>query len=52
MRDGRLFARCGGGGTLAVLALEIAGAPCGAQAFVDRFGTQPVVLAAREHGHV
>ena len=30
-RDGALVARCGGGGTLAVLALELAGTPCDAR---------------------
>lgn len=43
-RDGRLFAHCGGGGTLAVLALEIAGAPADAKALAARFGPAPVPL--------
>jgi len=47
-RDGRLVARCGGGGTLSVLALEIAGTPCSAQAFLARFGNEPVALPAPE----
>ncbi len=44
VRDGRLLARCGGGGTLAILALELAGSPCDAAAFVARFGATPVIL--------
>ena len=52
--DGRLVAHCGGGGTLAVLALEVGGAPCDAPSFVARFGERPVVLgtpgaSARRH---
>jgi methionyl-tRNA formyltransferase len=43
-RDGRLFAHCGGGGTLAVLALEIGGTPADATAFAARFGSAPVSL--------
>ena len=43
-RDGRLLVRCGGGGTLSVLALEIAGTLCSAQAFLARFGNDPVAL--------
>ncbi len=43
-RDGRLVAHCGGGGTLAVLALEIGGAPADAGAFIARFGPAPVPL--------
>ena len=53
--DGRMLARCGGGGTLSVLALEIAGDPCSAQAFLARFGKDPVALPPREgsgRGHV
>ena len=42
--EGRLLARCGGGGTLAVLTLEIDGVPVSAQAFVDRFGVKSVRL--------
>ena len=41
---GRLLARCGGGGTLAVLTLEIDGVPVNAHAFVDRFGVKSVPL--------
>ena len=44
VRDGRLLARCGGGGTLAVLLLELAGAPCDAASFVARLGDAPVPL--------
>ena len=44
VREGRLVARCGGGGTLAVLALEIAGAACDASSLVARFGTARVPL--------
>jgi methionyl-tRNA formyltransferase len=47
-RDGRIFARCGGGGTLSVLALQIAGQPCTAQAFRTRFGNEPIALPAPE----
>jgi methionyl-tRNA formyltransferase len=54
-RDGKLLARCGGGGTLAVLSLELAGVPCDAAAFVARFGAVPVAVgttAAADPGHV
>jgi len=44
VRDGRLLARCGGGGTLAVLLLELAGVPCDPATFVARFGNAPVPL--------
>ena len=44
VRDGRFLARCGGGGTLAVLLLELAGIPCDAASFVARFGNAPVLL--------
>jgi methionyl-tRNA formyltransferase len=43
-RDGRLVAHCGGGGTLAVLALEIAGVAIDAGNFVARFGPASVPL--------
>jgi methionyl-tRNA formyltransferase len=43
-RDGRLVARCGGGGTLQVLALEIDGVVMGPADFVVCFGTAPVPL--------
>jgi methionyl-tRNA formyltransferase len=43
-RDGRLFAHCGGGGTVAVLALEIDGNAVDATAFAARFGSAPVSL--------
>jgi methionyl-tRNA formyltransferase len=43
-RDGRLLARCGGGGTLQVLSLEVEGIPADAQTASARFGTAPVVL--------
>jgi methionyl-tRNA formyltransferase len=43
-RDGRLLAHCGGGGTLAVLALELADAPADARALAARFGPAPVPL--------
>ena len=48
VHDGRLVARCGGGGTISVLALEVAGSPCGAQAFLARFGRAPVPLPTPE----
>jgi len=54
-RGGNLLARCGGGGTLAVLSLELAGVPCDAAAFVTRFGAVPVPVgtsAAARPGHV
>ena len=43
-RDGRLLAHCGGGGTVAVLALEIGGIAIDATTFVARFGSAPVSL--------
>ena len=43
-RDGRLAARCGGGGTLQVLALEIDGVMMGPADLVVCFGTAPVTL--------
>jgi len=43
-RDGALFAHCGGGGTLAVLALEIDGVAVDAPDFALRFGKAPVSL--------
>jgi methionyl-tRNA formyltransferase len=42
--EGRLIARCGGGGTLAVDALEIDGAPVDAGLVAARFGQAPVPL--------
>jgi methionyl-tRNA formyltransferase len=39
-----LVARCGGGGTLEVVALEIAGAPVSPATLRDRFGDAPVPL--------
>ena len=54
-RDGKLLARCGGGGTLAVLSLEVGGVPWDAAALVGRFGAAPVPLgttAATGPGHV
>jgi methionyl-tRNA formyltransferase len=53
--DGKLLVRCGGGGTLAVLSLELAGAACDAAALVARFGAWPVPLgttAGNGCGHV
>lgn len=41
---GRLVARCGGGGTLAVLALEVDGQVLDAQALVARMGSGPFPL--------
>jgi methionyl-tRNA formyltransferase len=38
----RIVARCGGGGTLAILTLEISGEPIDANAFASRFGAAPV----------
>ena len=43
-RDGRLFAHCGGGGTLEVLSLEVEGSAVGPAAFGERFGTAPSAL--------
>ena len=40
--DGSIVAHCGGGGTLAVRALEIDGAAVDAGAFAARFGREPV----------
>ena len=37
--DGRLVAHCGGGGSLAILALEIEGAGVDASEWLRRFGT-------------
>jgi len=45
-RDGRLYAHCGGGGTLAVLALEIDGDPADARDVAVRFGGAPAPLGA------
>ena len=41
---GTLVASCGGGGTLAVLSLEVGGRPCDAPGFRERFGAAPVPL--------
>ncbi len=46
-RAGALVARCGGGGTLAVLSLEVGGSPCDAPGFIGRFGAAPVPLDSR-----
>jgi methionyl-tRNA formyltransferase len=45
VRDGRILAQCGGGGTLAIAALELGGKPAGAAEVVTRFGTGPIPLA-------
>ena len=50
VRDGRLVARCGGGGTLHVLALEVGGAPCDAPSLLARHGGKPVALGTPEGG--
>src|SRR6266508_3379697 len=47
---GRLFARCGGGGTLEVLALEIDGAPVDASGLAAHFGAAPVALSGGPSG--
>jgi methionyl-tRNA formyltransferase len=44
VRDGNLLAQCGGGGTLLVQELEIAGARVDAAWFAERFGTRPLAL--------
>jgi methionyl-tRNA formyltransferase len=41
---GQLLARCGGGGTLAVLVLEVEGVAIDADALVARFGPAPLLL--------
>ena len=46
----RIVARCGGGGTLAVLALEIDGLAVDARGLVDRFGRAPVPLSSGATG--
>jgi methionyl-tRNA formyltransferase len=46
LRDGQIVAQCGGGGTLAIAELELAGEPAGATALAARFGTAPIPLAA------
>ena len=48
VRDGAIVARCGGGGTLAVLALEVGGTPCDAPSLRARFGDKPVALGTPE----
>jgi len=42
--EGRLLAHCGGGGTLAIIELEIAGNLVAADSFVERYGRDPVPL--------
>jgi methionyl-tRNA formyltransferase len=42
--DGRVIARCGGGGTLAVLEIEVEGAAITADAFAARYSSRPVAL--------
>jgi methionyl-tRNA formyltransferase len=44
--DDRLVAQCGGGGSLAILALEVDSQPVGPAAFGTRFGASPVVLGS------
>jgi len=46
VRDGRLLAHCGGGGTLEVLSLEVDGTASGPAEFAAKFGKAPVVLGA------
>ena len=53
--DGQLVVRCGGGGTLAVLALEVGGMPCDASALVARYGGGPLAVGTPRgsgRGHV
>jgi methionyl-tRNA formyltransferase len=45
--DDRLVARCGGGGVLQVLSLEIDGTAMTTAAFVQRFGHAPAILGER-----
>jgi methionyl-tRNA formyltransferase len=47
VEDARLVARCGGGGRLEVMALELAGAIVAPQAFAARFGASAVALGER-----
>jgi methionyl-tRNA formyltransferase len=44
VREGRMLAHCGGGGTLQVLALDIDGVPTGPRELATRFGTAMAVL--------
>ena len=44
VRDGQITARCGGGGALAIVTLEIDGAPIDAAGLLARFGSAPVPL--------
>jgi methionyl-tRNA formyltransferase len=44
VREDAIYAECGGGGRLLVRALEVAGEPLDAVAFVARFGPAPVPL--------
>ena len=46
LREGRMMAHCGGGGTLRVLALECAGRPVAAGEFVAAFGRDNIPLGA------
>jgi len=46
VRDGQLYAHCGGGGTLRVLLLEIDGDPSDARDVAVRFGGAPAPLGA------
>ena len=46
VRDGRLLAHCGGGGTLEVLSLEVDGTALAPAAFAAKFGKPAVVLGA------
>jgi methionyl-tRNA formyltransferase len=46
VREGRLYAQCGGGGTLAVLGLEIDGDEADARDVAVRFGGAPAPLGA------
>jgi methionyl-tRNA formyltransferase len=47
VREGALLARCGGGGALRVLALELAGEAIGPDAFRARFGAAPAALGGK-----
>ena len=44
LHDGNMIAHCGGGGRLAILALEIDGQAVDAAQFAQRFGAAPVAL--------
>jgi methionyl-tRNA formyltransferase len=43
---GAIVAHCGGGGTLAVLDLEVDGVPISSDALISRFGPQPLPLVS------